>query len=163
MALSSYSMSSLIIYLSIVLLLNGEKLLDDIQDLNTKLDLIDEIREKKIGITLTIMHFCSQVCISVFSYVTSFHLLTICYSMAFYLMKFIQTSILPLIAYESFIIKDYLQLLARYITPIRLAFIHQKICHVKHHIQIMNSFISPIILLICFNSSTLLMTSICVN
>jgi hypothetical protein len=67
MALSSYSMSSLIIYLSIVLLLNGEKLLDAIQDLNTKLDLIDEIREKQIGITLTIMHFCSHVCISVFS------------------------------------------------------------------------------------------------
>jgi hypothetical protein len=64
MALISYSMSSLIIY--IVLLLNGEKLLDAIQDLNTKLDSIHEIKEKKIRITLTIMHFCFHICVSVF-------------------------------------------------------------------------------------------------
>jgi hypothetical protein len=164
MALSSYSLSSLIIY--IVLLLIGEKLLDAVQDLNTKLDSIDESREKKIGITLTIMHFCSHICVSAFYAalnVRSFDLLTICYSLDFYLMEFIQTSIVPLIAYESLIIKNYLELLARYITPIRLALIHQKLCHIKHHIQIINSFISPIILLICFSSSTILMTSICVN
>jgi hypothetical protein len=78
-------------------------------------------------------------------------------------MEFIQTSILPLIAYESLIIKNYLELLATNITPVKLAFIHQKLCHIRHHIQIINSLISPIILLLCFNSSTLLMTSICVN
>jgi ABC-type cobalamin transport system permease subunit len=129
MASISYSKSSLIIY--IVLLLNGEKLLDAIQDLNTKLDSIHEIREKKIGITLTIMHFCFHICFSVLYATltivnTSFDLQTFWYSLAFYIMELIQTSILPFIAYESLIIKNYLELLATNITVTRLAFIHHK-------------------------------------
>jgi len=112
------------------------------------------------------MHFCFHICVSVF-YVTlnttSFDLQTFWRSLTFYLMEFIQTSILPLIAYESLIIKNYLELLVTNITPVRLAFIHQKLYHIKHHIQIINFLISPIILLICFNSSAVLMTSICLS
>ncbi len=58
--------------------------------------------------------------------IRGFGLQTFWYSLGFYLMEFIQTSILPLIAYESLIIKNYLELLATNITPVRLAFIHQK-------------------------------------
>jgi len=117
---STYSISSLIIY--IILILNGEQLLVSIQTLVHKLYPFDSTTEKRIGITFTIVQILIHIILNIIylSVTNRITLIDILYFLLNSCMDIIQTSIIAVIGYQSFLISEYLKNLDNNISPVKL-------------------------------------------
>jgi len=138
----------------ITLIVNGEILLTTVQNFYHRIYPFGLRKEKRIGLTLTFIQLCSHLCLNIiyeFLSNQSFSFYNMPQTVALISIEVIQSSIVPLIGYQSLIISDYLESSLKDFSPIKLHFIYQKLCLIKHHIIKINKLISPIILVLCFS------------
>jgi hypothetical protein len=169
---AALSYFSLPILINLILLFKGDKVLRLVRNKNFLLIRVPNelnLGEKRIAILIAIIQFISHLTgLIIFKLVlyikidlkpTISHL--IAYSMQHLALLISLSSVIAIIAYESFIIRNYLRYIKSISAPKLLPQVYHIIFEIKEHIEKLDDLFSPIIFLILMFGTIIEISSLC--